>query len=126
MRIRHESLRKMVMEDVTKTGFSCTRDLDPHGRLETMVMNIKGYEQFRLKLDYNSANQLSRQTVTIARGSPTSQSFSYNKNNQIERVKGDGNNDWTFTHDVNGNVISVTRAEGSKIVIGKKIHFLLF
>jgi hypothetical protein len=57
LRIRHESLRKTMIEDVAK-GFSCTRDLDIHGRLDTLVINIKGYEKYKLRLDYNEANQV--------------------------------------------------------------------
>ena len=47
----------MVIEDVAKS-FSCTRDLDVHGRLDTVIINIKGYEQYKLELDYNGANQV--------------------------------------------------------------------
>ena len=57
LRIRHESLRKTVIEDITKT-FSYTRDTDAHGRLDTIVININGYEQFRMQLQYNSMNQV--------------------------------------------------------------------
>ena len=57
LRIRHESLRKTLIEDVTKS-FSSTRDLDIHGRLDTLVINIKGYEKYKLKLEYNEANQV--------------------------------------------------------------------
>ena len=62
MRIRHESLRKTLIEDVTKS-FSSTRDLDIHGRLDTLVINIKGYEKYKLKLEYNEANQVNRYKI---------------------------------------------------------------
>ena len=117
LRIRHESLRKMMIEDVTKS-FSSTRDLDIHGRLDTLVINIKGYEKYKLKLDYNEANQLSQRTVTLGRGSPTSQFYSYNANNQLEKVKSDGNNNWNFEHDINGNVVSIAREDAPKITLG--------
>ena len=59
LRIRHESLRKWIIEDVTKS-FSCTRDLDVHGRLDTLLINIKGYEKYKLRLEYDQANQVNR------------------------------------------------------------------
>ena len=46
LRTRYESLRKTVIQDITKS-FSLTRDLDSYGRLEEIVIRINGYEQFR-------------------------------------------------------------------------------
>ena len=56
--------------------------------------------------------------MTLGRGSPTSQFYSYNANNQLEKVKSDGNDNWTFSHDVNGNLVSVTRDDAPKITLG--------
>ena len=64
IRVRHESLRKTRIEDVTKS-FSCTRDLDIHGRLDTLVINIKGYEKYKLELDYNEANQVNILSIFV-------------------------------------------------------------
>ena len=41
LRIRYESLRKTIIQDVTKS-FSLTRDLDSFGRLEETVIRING------------------------------------------------------------------------------------
>ena len=110
LRIRHESLRKTVVEDITKS-FSYTRDLDAHGRLDTSVMNINGYEQFRMKLEYDSANQVSKKTLSLSRGSAVSEVYTYNKNGQLETARGDGSDAWKYSYDVNGNVISVQMGE---------------
>ena len=37
----------------------------------------------------------------------------------MEKVKSDGNNNWSFEHDVNGNVVSVTREDAPKTTLGK-------
>merc|ERR1719412_3511573 len=110
LRIRHESLRKTVVEDITKS-FSYTRDLDAHGRLDTSVMNINGYEQFRMKLEYDSANQVSKKTLSLSRGSAVSEVYTYNKNGQLETARGDGSDAWKYSYDVNGNVVSVQMGE---------------
>ena len=116
LRIRHESLRKSIIEDITKS-FSYTRDLDQHGRLDTIVMSINGYEQFRMKLDYNQVNQVSKRTMSLSRGSETSEVYTYNKNHQLESANGDGSDEWVYTYDVNGNVVSLQMGE-TKIGLG--------
>ena len=111
LRIRYESLRKTVIQDITKS-FSLTRDLDSYGRLEEVVIRINSYEQFRLKLEYmNSLDLISAKSVSLARGSPTSEAYLYNKDLNLESVKSEVGHDWKFKYDTNGNIIETKRGE---------------
>ena len=111
LRIRYESLRKTIIQDVTKS-FSLTRDLDSYGRLEETVICINGYEQFRLKLEYKtSLDLISAKSISLARGSPTSEAYDYTKDLSLKSVKSEVGSDWSFEYDVNGNIMSVKRGE---------------
>ena len=62
--------------------------------------------------------------MTLGRGSPASQFYLYNANNQLEKVKSDGNDNWTFSYDVNGNVVSVARDDAPKVNLGTSKYFI--
>jgi RHS repeat-associated protein len=111
LRIRYESLRKTVIQDITKS-FSLTRDLDSYGRLEETVIRINGYEQFRLKLEYlKDLNLIRTRSTSLARGSPTAETFTYDQDLELKSVQSEAGQDWTYVYDINGNVLSVKRGE---------------
>ena len=111
LRIRYESLRKTIIQDISKS-FSLTRDLDSYGRLEEIVIRINGYEQFRLKLEYKtSLDLISAKSISLARGSPTSEAYNYTKDLSLKSVKSEVGHDWSFEYDVNGNIMSINRGE---------------
>ncbi len=116
MRIRYESFRRTVLEDSAKT-FSSTKDLDSYGRPDGVVLRINGYEAFRMKYSFDSSNRISTKTSTLG-GSPVITVYTYNPDGQLQSVKSDdGVDDWTFTHDVNGNVVGVKMAD-NRINVG--------
>ena len=111
LRIRYESLRKIVVQDLTKS-FSLTRDLDSYGRMEQLVIRINGYEQYRLKLDYlQDLNMVKTKSISLARGSPISETFDYTSDLALKTVKSEVGQDWNFNFDANGNIINVKRGE---------------
>ena len=111
LRIRHESLRKTVVQDINKS-FTLTRDFDSYGRLEEIIIHITGYEQFRLKLEYKAdLDLISAKSISLARGSPTSEAYDYNKDLSLKKVKSEVGLDWAYDHDINGNVVNVQRGE---------------
>lgn len=132
LRIRRESLRKVVIEDMTKVRYSCTKDLDKYGRLSSVTLRIRGSQQlFHFELKYNKLNHISQTKLTLnERGEEIQTRFSYNPNDQIESVEtnekrgggggkkggADGNN-WIYTHDVNGNIVSAQNG-GKKVSLG--------
>jgi hypothetical protein len=119
LRIRRESLRKMVIEDSTKS-FSVSKDTDVHGRLSTVVLRVKGTESFKMSLDYNDRGQLAKLRVELANREPSVDSFSYNADGQLEAVKngGSSDDDWLYEHDANGNVVSASVGGGKKVSFG--------
>ena len=111
LRMRYESLRKTVIQDLSKS-FSLTRDLDSYGRLEETIIRINGYEQFRLKLEYlTDLDLISARSISLARGSPTSEAYEYSPDLSLETVKSEVGQDYHYAFDVNGNVVSVRKAE---------------
>lgn len=113
LRIRFDSLRKTVIQDITKS-FSLTRDLDSYGRLEEVVIRINGYEQFKLKLEYVRELDLIRsKSITLAKGSPISEIYEYTKDLSLKSVVSEATQDWIYDHDINNNVVSVKRGEKS-------------
>ena len=61
---------------------------------------------------------MSKRTLSLDRGSAVSEIYTYNKNSQLVTARGDGSDAWTFTYDVNGNVVSSQMGEGAKIGLG--------
>lgn len=61
---------------------------------------------------------MSKRTLSLSRGSAVSETYAYNKNSQLEAARGDGSDGWTYSYDVNGNVVSVQMGEGSATKIG--------
>ena len=55
--------------------------------------------------------------MSLSRGSPAVESYTYNANLQLESVKSDGRDDWIYTYDVNGNIVSIKMAE-TKVTLG--------
>ena len=111
LRMRYESLRKTVIQDLSKS-FSLTRDLDSYGRLEETIIRINGYEQFRLKLEYlTDLDLISARSISLARGSPTSEAYEYSPDLSLKTVKSEVGQDYHYAFDVNGNVMSVRKAE---------------
>lgn len=111
LRMRYESLRKTVIQDLSKS-FSLTRDLDSYGRLEETIIRINGYEQFRLKLEYLAdLDLISARSISLARGSPTSEAYQYNLDLGLKSVRSEVGQDYHYGFDANGNVLTVKKAE---------------
>jgi RHS repeat-associated protein len=103
------------MEDLTKS-FQREKKYDEYGRFKTLNLIIKSQPLFRLDIGYN-ANSLISSKSTVLLHKNINEEILYNANNQINIVKMGTQSNWVYTHDVNGNVVSVTE-QGQRIALG--------
>jgi teneurin len=57
---------RTVVEDVSKQFFTIT-DYDEHGRVKSVLVNIKAVDSFRLELEYDVRNRIKSHKVAIGR-----------------------------------------------------------
>ena len=114
LRISYISFKSVVMEDLTK-NFVREKKYDEYGRFQSLNLIIKGQPVFRVNIEYNSNSQISLKSVFLLRKT-TNEEVAYNANNQVNIVKSQDSS-WVYTHDVNGNIASVTE-QGKPITLG--------
>ncbi|PNF20246.1 Teneurin-m [Cryptotermes secundus] len=113
LRIYRNTLNRSVMQDSSKQFLTIT-DYDSHGRIKSLLINIKSFDVYRLELDYDKRNRIKTQKLKIGATSSTDQ-VTYNADGHVMEVIGNGN--WKYVYDENGNVIGVIE-QGEKISLG--------
>lgn len=113
LRIYRNTFNRSVMQDTSKQFFTIT-DYDSHGRIKSLLINIKSFDVYRLELDYDKRNRIKTQKLKIGATSSTDR-VTYNADGHVMEVIGNGN--WKYVYDENGNVIGVIE-QGEKISLG--------
>ncbi|XP_025831537.1 teneurin-m isoform X2 [Agrilus planipennis] len=113
LRIYRNTFNRSVMQDKSKQFFMIT-DFDNHGRIKSLLMNIKTFDVFRLKLDYDTRNRIKTQELLVGR-TTSNDRIEYNADGHVLEIA--GTNNWKYVYDENGNVIGVIR-EKDKISLG--------
>ncbi|KAJ1529492.1 hypothetical protein ONE63_006265 [Megalurothrips usitatus] len=103
LRIFRNMFNKSVMQDNAKQ-FLTIIDYDSHGRVKSILINIKAFDVFRLELEYDKRNRIKTQQFLIGRTSSMDR-ITYNADGHVMEVVGSGANNWKFVYDENGNVI---------------------
>ncbi|CAK1578856.1 unnamed protein product [Parnassius mnemosyne] len=117
LRIYRNTFNRSVMQDTSKQYFTIT-DYDDHGRIKTVLMNIKSFDVFRLELEYDVRNRIKMKKMMIGDTS-SSERISYNYDGHLMEVVG-SEDDWKYVYDENGNVIGVIE-HGEKRYLGYDI-----
>ncbi|KAL6256891.1 hypothetical protein P5V15_011826 [Pogonomyrmex californicus] len=121
LRIYRNLFNRSVMQDSSKQFFTIT-DYDEHGRVKTVLMNIRSFDVFRMELEYDNRNRIKMRKLTIGKESMEKKEWSrmekitYNADGHVLEVA-DTENNWQYAYDENGNVIGVTE-HNEKIVLG--------
>lgn len=103
LRVFRNMFNKSVMQDNAKQ-FLTIIDYDSHGRIKSVLINIKAFDVFRLELEYDKRNRIKTQQFLIGRTSSMDR-ITYNADGHVMEVVGSGANNWKFVYDENGNVI---------------------
>ncbi|XP_014356910.1 teneurin-m isoform X4 [Papilio machaon] len=117
LRIYRNTFNRSVMQDTSKQYFTIT-DYDDHGRIKTVLMNIKSFDVFRLELEYDVRNRIKTKKLMIGDTS-SNERISYNYDGHLMEVVG-SEDDWKYVYDENGNVIGVIE-RGDKRYLGYDI-----
>ncbi|CAK1544761.1 unnamed protein product [Leptosia nina] len=117
LRIYRNTFNRSVMQDTSKQYFTIT-DYDDHGRIKTVLMNIKSYDVFRLELEYDVKNRIKSKKMMIGDTS-SNERISYNYDGHLMEVVA-SEDDWKYVYDENGNVIGVIE-HGEKRYLGYDI-----
>ncbi|XP_011867432.1 PREDICTED: teneurin-m isoform X3 [Vollenhovia emeryi] len=121
LRIYRNLFNRSVMQDSSKQFFTVT-DYDEHGRVKTVLMNIRSFDVFRMELEYDNRNRIKMRKLTIGKESMEKKEWSrmekitYNADGHVLEVA-DTENNWQYAYDENGNVIGVTE-HNEKIALG--------
>ncbi|XP_074039433.1 teneurin transmembrane protein Ten-m isoform X2 [Leptinotarsa decemlineata] len=113
LRIYRNTFNRSVMQDTTKQFFTIT-DFDDHGRIKTILINIKSFDVFRLEVEYDSRNRIKMQKLLVGR-TQFMDRIAYNSDGHVLEVVGTSN--WKYVYDENGNIIGVIK-EKDKISLG--------
>ncbi|KAH1028032.1 hypothetical protein HUJ05_001438 [Dendroctonus ponderosae] len=113
LRIYRNTFNRSVMQDTGKQFFSIT-DYDDHGRLKSVLINIKSFDVFRLELEYDFRNRIKLQKLLVGR-TQFMDRISYNSDGHVLEVIGSSN--WKYVYDENGN-IQATIKEKEKTTLG--------
>lgn len=117
LRIYRNTFNRSVMQDTSKQFFTIT-DYDDHGRMKTVLINIKAFDVFRLELEYDVRNRIKSKKMMIGDIS-SSERIGYNYDGHLMEVVG-SEDDWKYNFDENGNVIGVIE-HGEKRYLGYDI-----
>jgi YD repeat-containing protein len=118
LRVVHRSFSLHTMEDLTKS-FVREKKFDEYGRFQSLNLIIRSQPLFRVNIEYNANSQIAAKSVFLPHQT-TGEEMAYNANNQINIVRSTSPSDgtsWIYTHDVNGNVVSVTE-QGQRVTLG--------
>lgn len=113
LRIYRNTFNRSVMQDTSKQFFTIT-DFDNHGRIKTVIMNIKSFDVFRLEVEYDKRNRIKMQKSMVGKTEFMNR-ISYNSDGHVLEVVGSGN--WKYIYDENGNIIGVIKNK-DKISLG--------
>ncbi|XP_047545421.1 teneurin-m isoform X4 [Vanessa atalanta] len=117
LRIYRNTFNRSVMQDTSKQYFTIT-DYDDHGRIKTVLMNIKSFDVFRLELEYDVRNRIRSKKIMIGDTS-SNERVSYNYDGHLMEVVG-SEDDWKYVYDENGNIIGIIE-HGEKRYLGYDI-----
>lgn len=113
LRIYRNTFNRSVMQDTSKQFFTIT-EYDNHGRVKSILINIKSFDVFRLEVEYDQRSRIKSQKLMIGRTTSTDK-ITYNADGHVLELVGTSN--WKYVYDENGNVIGVFR-EKEKISLG--------
>ncbi|KAJ8984541.1 hypothetical protein NQ317_006827 [Molorchus minor] len=113
LRIYRNHFNRSVMQDTTKQFFTIT-DYDDHGRIKSILINIKSFDVFRLEVEYDTRNRIKMQKLLVGR-TQFMDRITYNSDGHVLEVVGTSN--WKYVYDENGNIIGVIK-EKEKISLG--------
>ncbi|KAI4462797.1 teneurin and n-acetylglucosamine-1-phosphodiester alpha-n-acetylglucosaminidase [Holotrichia oblita] len=114
LRIYRNTFNRSVMQDTSKQFFSII-DYDDHGRVRSILINIKSFDVFRMELEYDKRSRIKLQKFQIGRSTASMDRINYNADGHVLEVVGTSN--WKYVYDENGNVIAIIR-EKEKISLG--------
>ncbi|VVC40590.1 Hypothetical protein CINCED_3A025864 [Cinara cedri] len=113
LRIYKNTFNKSVIHD-TAHQFSSMSEYDNHGRLKSVVTNIKSADVYRMELEYDVRNRISSQKITL-RHTKIQNTMTYSADGHLFEVA--GSSDWKYIYDENGNIIGVMDY-GQKLTLG--------
>ncbi|XP_076273630.1 teneurin transmembrane protein Ten-m isoform X3 [Rhynchophorus ferrugineus] len=113
LRIYRNTFNRSVMQDTSKQFFSIT-DYDDHGRLKSILINVKSFDVFRLELEYDIRNRIKQQKILVGR-TQFMDRILYNSDGHVLEVLGTSN--WKYVYDENGNIQSIIK-ENEKVTLG--------
>ena len=115
LRISHRSFGMVILQDLAK-NYVREKKFDEYARPQSINLIIKGLPLFRANIEYNANGQISLRSVYLQHQT-TNEEVAYNANNQVNIVRSSTGTAWIYTHDANGNVVSVTEA-GQRVTLG--------
>ncbi|XP_043476119.1 teneurin-m isoform X2 [Leptopilina heterotoma] len=121
LRIYRNVFNRSLMQDSSKQFFTIT-DYDDHGRVKTVVMNVRSMDIFRMELDYDNRNRIKMRKITLGKDFLVKNEYSkiekitYNADGHVLEVA-DNENNCQYAYDENGNIIGVTE-QNEKITLG--------
>ncbi|XP_022179145.1 teneurin-m isoform X3 [Myzus persicae] len=113
LRIYKNTFNKTVIHDTAKQFFSIS-EYDNHGRLKSIMTNIKSMDVYRMELEYDVRNRISSQKITLGR-TKIQNTMTYSADGHLFEVA--GSSDWKYIYDENGNIIGVMDY-GQKLTLG--------
>ncbi|XP_016974706.2 teneurin-m isoform X5 [Drosophila rhopaloa] len=116
LKITRNAFNRTVIQDSAKQFFTIV-DYDQHGRVKSVLMNVKNVDVFRLELDYDLRNRIKSQKTTFGR-STAFDKINYNADGHVIEVL--GTNNWKYLFDENGNTVGVVD-QGEKFNLGYDI-----
>ncbi|XP_026674472.1 teneurin-m isoform X7 [Ceratina calcarata] len=121
LRIYRNLFNRSVMHDTSKQFVTVT-DYDEHGRVKTVLMNIRSLDVFRMELEYDNRNRIKMRKLSVGKDAigkkewTKMEKITYNADGHVLEVA-DTENNWQYAYDENGNVIGVTE-HNEKIALG--------
>jgi teneurin len=113
LRITRNAFNRTVVQDASKQFFTIT-DFDEHGRVKSVLINIKAIDVYRLELEYDLRNRIKTHKVMIGRQTSLDK-VNYNADGHVMEVV--GTNNWKYLYDENGNTVSIME-QGDKTNLG--------
>ncbi|CAL7949137.1 unnamed protein product [Xylocopa violacea] len=121
LRIYRNLFNRSVIQDSSKQFFTLT-DFDEHGRVKTVLMNIRALDVFRMELEYDNRSRIKMRKLSIGKDAMEKKEWTkmekitYNADGHVLEVA-DMESNWQYAYDENGNVIGVTE-HNEKIALG--------
>lgn len=113
LKITKSSANRTVVQDASKQFFTIS-DFDEHGRVKSVLINIKASDVFRLELDYDLRNRIKTYKTTVGRTTSVDK-VNYNADGHVMEVV--GTNNWKYVPDENGNIVGILE-QGDKVNLG--------